>query len=257
MEIISLHPFDSEIARRYVAALRGEAPPDPSWDGWWSDALPRASERARAGDEAAMNQLTLGLAWALGSHHPTFVGDGFGLTVWEARIDRGIGMLMRPPSRLFADAGLDAATARAMPIRLDLEAGVMGGAYVPARLIDDLDTIIETRFDRTVRRLAEAGYDPARTLGLMMEAVAFARRGGMGLYEAIDAVGPDGQAIGGGVVIEADPRRLGREMRQRIAGAQRAPKRERRSLIARLLHRQTPVATSPNGFHPDGDDRPG
>lgn len=246
MEVISLHPFDPEIARRYVAALTGEAPPDPAWAGWWNAGLLQARERAQAGDLVAANQLTLGLAWALGSHHPSFLHDGFGLTVWEARVDRGVGMLLRPPSRLFMDAGLDVATARNMPIRLDVQSGLMGGAYVPSRLIDDLQAIIETRFDRTVRRLVEAGYDPTRTMGLMIEAVAFAQRNGMGLYEAMDAVGPEGQAWQGMQVIQPDPKRLSKDLRQRIALAQKPPKAP--GLLDRVFRRHTsPSPPAMNG----------
>lgn len=256
MEVISLHPFDPDIARRYVAALSGEAPPDPSWGAWWHAGLVRVWESARSGDEPAINQLTLGLAWALGSHHPSFVHDGFGLTVWEARVDRGVGMLLRPPSRLFTDAGLNIATARNMPIRLDLQSGLMGGAYIPARLIDDLWEIMETRFDRTVRRLVDAGYDPVRTMGLMTEAVAFAQRNGLGLYEAMDAVGPDGQAMPGMQVIRPDPKRFGKELRQRIAIAQTPPAVKGTSLLDRVFRRHTsPTAPPLNGHNADAVDR--
>ncbi len=255
MEVISLHPFDLDIARRYVAALTEEAPPDPSWGEWWNAGLVRARQRAQTGDETALNQLTLGLAWALGAHHPSFVHDGFGLTIWEARIDRGVGMLLRPPSRLFTDAGLDAATARNMPIRLDIQSGLMGGAYIPARLIDNLEAIIETRFDRTVRRLVDAGYDPVRTMGLMAEAVAFARRNGLGLYEAMDAVGPDGQAMPGMQVVEPDPKRLGREFRQRVDLARKPPNVKGTSLLDRVLRRHPPPSPPPlNGHNADGVD---
>ncbi len=254
MEIISLHPFVPEIARRYVAALRGDAPPDPSWSSWWNPGLVQATTRARAGDEVATNQITLGLAWALGSHHPSFVQEGFGLTVWEARIDRGVGMLLRPPSRLFIDAGLDIPTARNMPIRLDLQSGLMGGAYIPARLMDSLQAIIETRFERTVRRLVEAGYDPVGTMGLMTEAVAFAQRHGTGLYEAMDAVGPDGQAMPGMQVIEADPKRLSKELRQRIAVARKPPKGP--GLLDRVFRRHTsPSPPTMNGHSADPGER--
>lgn len=247
MEVISLHPFDPAIARRYVAALTGDEPPDPAWSEWWDGGLVQAHDKARAGEETAANLLTLGLAWALGCHHPTYVHDGFGLTVWEARVDRGVGMLLRPPSRLFADSGLDVATARRLPIRLDLESGQMGGTYIPARLIGNLEEIIETRFDRTVRRLAEAGYDPARTMGLMTEAVAFAGENGLGLYEAMDAVGPDGQAWGRMELIEADPKRLGKEFRQRVALAQKPPKGT--SLLDRVLRKHPSPSPLPLNGH--------
>lgn len=255
MEVISLHPFDPEIARRYVAALAGDGHPDPAWDEWWNAGLVRACKHARLGDESAINQLTLGLAWALGSHHPSFLHDGFGLTVWEARVDRGVGMLMRPPSRLFTDAGMDTTTARTMPIRIDIQSGLMGGAYVPARLIKDLQAIIETRFDRTVRRLVDAGYDPVRTMGLITEAIAFARQNGLGLYEAMDAVGPDGQAMPGMRVIEPDPKRLGKEFRQRVALARKPPKVKGTSLLDRALRRHpSPSAPAVNGRSADAVD---
>lgn len=256
MEIISLHPFDPDIARRYVAALTGDAPPDPSWGEWWNSELMEARENARSGAEPAINTLTLGLAWALGSHYPSFLHDGFGLTVWEARVDRGVGMLLRPPSRLFTDAGLDVATARNMPIRLDVQSGLMGGAYIPARLIANVQEIMEARFDRTVRRLAEAGYDPLSTMGLMTEAVTFAQQHGLGLYEAMDAVGPEGQAWGNMRVIQPDPKRFGKEFRQRVALAQKPPKVQGTRLLDRVFRRHTsPSVPTMNGHNADVTDR--
>lgn len=237
MDVISLHPFDPAIAERYVAALVGKGTPDPGWSAWWSDALPQAVDQARGGDETASNRISLGLARALAEDQPSFLIPGFGLTVWEAQIDRGVGMMLRPPSRLFQDAGLDVAPSRSMPIRLDSQQGMMGGAYVPARLVPQVSELLETRFDRTVRRLVEAEYDPLVILGLVFEAVAHARRHGFGLYEAMDAFGPEGQSTSGMGVVTADPKRVDKALRQRIELARRSPKKA--GFLTRLFGRGT------------------
>ena len=240
MELISLHPFDPDVASRYVRALVAAGVPDETWTAWWDRDAVAALDRAREGSEDAANQITLGLAHALSQEQPVFVHEGFGLTTWEARIDRGVGMLMRPPSRLFVDAGLDRQAVHAMPIRLDLQRGLMGGAYVPARLVGDLYELLDFRLDRMARRLHEAEYDAVALLGLMFEAVAYARDRGLGLYEAIDAVGP---ALPGMVVIEPDAKRLDRELRDRIEAAIKPQKGP--GLFSRLLGRGR--ASSANG----------
>ena len=232
MELVSLHPFDPDVATRYVRALGGADAPAPEWRAWWDDGMARALEAIRQGDEDAANVITLGLARALAQAHPVFVHEGFGLTPWEARVDRGVGMLMRPPSRLFVDAGLDRETVQAMPIRLDLQRGLMGGAYVPARLVGDLHELLEFRLDRMARRLHEADYDAVAMLGLMFEAVGYARERGLGLYEALDAVGPP---IPGIVVVEPNPKRMDRELRQRIEAAIKPKKGP--GVLARLFGR--------------------
>lgn len=231
MELVSLHPFDPEVATRYVRALGSGQPPGP-WRAWWDSAAPAALDGAREGSEDAANVISLGLARALAQEHPTFVQQGFGLTTWEARVDRGVGMLMRPPSRLFVEAGLDRQVVQAMPIRLDLQRGLMGGAYVPARLVGDLHELLEFRLDRMARRLHEAEYDPIAMLGLMFEAVDYARDRGLGLYEALDAVGPP---IPGMVLVEPDPKRMDRELRRRIEQAIKPAKGP--GLLTRLLGR--------------------
>jgi len=240
MELISLHPFDPDVASRYVRALVAGAPPDAAWGAWWNSAATAAVDRAREGSEDAANQISLGLAYALAQEQPVFVHEGFGLTTWEARVDRGVGMLMRPPSRLFVDAGLDRQVVQAMPIRLDLQRGLMGGAYVPARLVGDLYELLDFRLDRMARRLHEAEYDAVALLGLMFEAGSYARERGLGLYEAIDAVGAP---IPGMVVIEPDAKRLDRELRGRIEQAIKPQKGP--GLLSRLLGRGR--ASSANG----------
>lgn len=231
MELVSLHPFDPEIAERYVAALRGDAVPDPAWS-WWDPGLLEAVEQSRAASEDAANRLSLGLAWALSGEHPAFAKQGFGLTVWEARIDRGVGMLMRPPSRLFVEAGLDRAAVQEMPIRIDLHAGRMGGAYIPARLMGNLSELLETKLERMARRLNDAEYDPFAMLGLLHDAVTYARERDLGLYEALDAVGP---AIPGMTLVEADRKRIDPELRRRIQAAITAERKP--GLFGRLFGR--------------------
>jgi len=246
MDVISLHPFDPVIAERYVAALNGREPPQPTWTAWWSAALPKALVQARVGDERAANRISLGLAWALAQAQPSYLIPGFGLSTWEARIDRGVGMLLRPPSRLFLDAGMDASTSRALPIRLDYQMGMMGGAYVPPRLVAQLHELLETQFERTVRRLIEAEYDPFVILGPVHEAIDRARLQGHGLFEALDAFGADGQGMPGMQVILADPKRMDKALRARIELARREPRKA--SLLARLLGRGVaPQEIIPNG----------
>src|SRR5688500_450239 len=125
---------------RYVAAVRGElaaeglVPAAPGWAGRERARARAGYARALAGHEAGANAVSYGLARVLGSAEPVFSLPGLGLTQLEAKFDRGMGMLLRPPSRLFAAAGLETAAARAMPIRLDAAGGMMGGAVVPPRL---------------------------------------------------------------------------------------------------------------------------
>lgn len=234
MEVCSLHPFDPATVARYVAVVQGAAEPPAAWRGPWLDDARRGLAGARAGDEERANALGHGLALALSTEHPSFAHDGFGLTVWEARIDRGVGMLLRPPSRLLMEAGLESGAARALPIRLDLHRGTMGGAFVPPRLVPDLYRLIDTRTERLARRLREAEYDPVPTLGLLFEAVTYARDRGLGLYEAMDAVMPDlstGLVPGSGVVAP-DPKRLDKALRAKLVEAAKPPRKP--GLLARL-----------------------
>jgi len=236
MHVITLHPIDPETVDRYVAAL-GEGSPD--------------AVRARAGDERAAMRLTLGLATALGQSAPVFTGpDAFGLTFWEAQVDRPIGMLMRPPARLFIEAGLDAAVARAMPTRLDFQLGMMGGAYIPARLIDQAFRLLDDHMERSVRRLVAAEYDPMASFGLMYETVAWARERKLGLYEALDVVGPNGEGLPGATLVRPDRRRLDRAVAERIIACQTPPKKP--GLFQRLLGRGAPAASA-NGHLPEGE----
>jgi hypothetical protein len=235
LELVSLHPFDPEIAVRYVAALKGEREPDPGWQSWWSPALPAGLEGMASGSEEAANRISLGLAWALAGEHPSFVRMGFGLTAWEARVDRGVGMLMRPPSRLFIDAGLERGLLQVMPIRLDLQGGMMGGAYIPARLMDNLAELLDSRLERMARRLHDAENDPFPVIDLMSQAVNYARERGVGLYEAQDAVGS--AAVQGMRLVEpSDKKRMDAEIRSRIQAAITPEKKP--GFFSRFFHRE-------------------
>ena len=237
MELVSLHPFEPKIGERYVAALKREREPDPSWHSWWDPALTDALGDMARGREDAANRISLGLAWALSSEHPAFARTGFGLSIWEARVDRGVGMLMRPPSRLFMDAGLERGLVQVMPIRLDVQGGMMGGAYIPSRLMDNLAELLDARLERMARRLHDAENDPFAMLGLMHQAVDYARERGLGLYEAQDAVGT--APVAGMQVIEAnDRKRMDTQLRHRIELAIAAEKKP--GLFSRLFRRNEP-----------------
>ncbi len=234
MELCSLHPYDPATVERYVAVVQGLAEPPRAWAGPWLDDARRGLAAARAGDEERANALGYGLALALSAEHPSFAKDGFGLTVWEARIDRGIGMLLRPPSRLLIEAGLDPAAARTLPIRLDLHRGTMGGAFVPPRLVPDLSTLLDTRTERLARRLQEAEFEPISTLGLLFEAVTYAHERRLGLYEAMDTVLPDLTAglLPNAQVFGPDPRRLDKALHRTLVNAAKPPRKP--GLLARL-----------------------
>ena len=248
MEIVSLHPLDKAIVERYVSALGG-SPPAAAWSGWFSESLRQDVQSAKAGNEGAANRITLNLARALGQAGPVFTYSAFGLSFWEAQVDRPIGMLMRPPSRLFVEAGFDPTAARTMPIRLDLQHGMMGGAYIPARLIEQAWGLLQEHMERSVKRLAEAEYDPVASFGLMYEAIGYARERGLGLYEAIDVIGPDGQGGAGMAVVRPDRKRLDRELANQIAEFLKPPKKP--GLMSRIFGRGGGATTTSNGQHPE------
>lgn len=233
MEFISLHPFDTRIAESYIDAVLGKRDPDPAWASWWRDDLRIALDQLATGNEMAANRLTVGLAQAMATEHPAFLQEGFGFTTWEARVDRGIGMLMRPPARIFVDAGVDRRAVDAMPIRLDLQGGMMGGAYVPDRLIGQLDTLIDERLERMAKRLKDAEYDPFPMIGLMYEAVTYAKERNLGLYEAIDIVTP-----GMRVVRAPETKKMEPALRDRIEKAIAEEKKP--GLFGRLFGRKKP-----------------
>lgn len=142
----------------------------------------RNTSRGQA--DVDLNALTAGLAAWLAEREPSFAGEGLSLTGWEARIDRGLAMLLRPPSRLFIDAGLPVDQARRIPIRLDLDGPMMGGSYLPARLMSQAEALLNRNLIRSVRRMREAEIDAFMLHGLMSEAVSTAANRDMGLFEA-------------------------------------------------------------------------
>ena len=243
-ESTSLHPFDPETVAAYVAVVAGAgdgralAPSAPEWSERLAAAARRGYERARDGNEAGANAVSFGLAQTLATAHPTFLLPGAAPTLWEARIDRGLGMLLRPPSRLFGEAGLPTAAARAMPIRLDLGAGVMGGAHVPARLVPNLRRLLDERAERLVRRLIEAELDGVAVLGALMEATAYADERGLGLYEAVDVVAPEAPEADppGTVLILPNRKRIDPALRRRLEEAAKPPKQP--GLAARIFGRR-------------------
>jgi hypothetical protein len=259
LEFTSIHPLDLDVVHAFVDAANGASDlatltADRTWTRHLADAAVAGRSRAATGQETGANALTYGLGQALAASQPTFFHPGLSLTAWEARIDRGVGMLMRPPARLFIDAGLDAAAARRMPIRLDLSRGMMGGAFIPARLIPDFERLLETRLERSVRRLVDAELDPVAVMGLMFELAAYARRQGLGLYEAIDVVIPDQPAAmpPGVRLVVADRKRIDPALRKRIALAAKPVKKP--GLLARIFGRG---ARSGNGrvTYPEGGQR--
>jgi hypothetical protein len=125
---------------------------------------------------------------------------------------------------------------------------MMGGAYIPARLVDQAAQMLDEHLERSARRLAEAEYDAVASTGLMYEALTFAREQGVGLFEAQDVVGPGGEALPGISVVMPDPRRWDRALVTRIEEAITPPKQP--GLFQRMFGRGKPRSSS-NGYHPD------
>jgi hypothetical protein len=257
VELTSIHPIDLELVRAYVVlASEGEQVSESrlpiALSRAFVETTMRARERAAMGEEAGANLLTFGLGQVLAASQPSFFHQGLSLTAWEARIDRGVGMLMRPPARLFIDAGFDVAAARAMPTRLDLSRGMMGGAFIPARLIPDLEELLERRLERSTKRLIDAELDPVAVLGLMFEMVRYARDHNLGLFEAIDVVSPDHpEALPPGArIVVADRKRVDSALRKRIELAAKPVKKP--GVLAKMLGRG---ARSGNGraSYPTGE----
>lgn len=250
MELCSLHPFEESAVSEFVSLATGAEPLGATSGHWPAGTVLEARhavEQIAAGDRRGPFALTFAMARGMAARTPIFVHAGISLTTWEARVDRGIGMLMRPPARLLIDAGMDPWIAHVLPIRLDLHRGTMGGAYVPARLMEQLDRLLDARLERSVRRLVDAEADAVAVMGLMIETVAYARANHMALFEAIDVVGDDGDAPGipTARVVLADKRRLDKALRARIEQAAKPPKKP--GLWSRLTHRGAPPSAEPHG----------
>jgi hypothetical protein len=241
-ELVTLHPYDPAFVRRYVAAIEGDGDllAGAGQTAWVAREVARARRGyalARGGNEAGANAVTFGLARLLATAEPVFFLPGAGLTQLEARFDRGIGMLLRPPSRLFADAGLEIGAARAMPIRLDAASASMGGAFLSPPLAAQFQDLLQRHMDRLARRMTEAELDAPAYIGLLLEAAAYAVDRGFGLYEAIDVVVPGVPASEppGVRLLVPDRKRLDRNVRQRLEEASRPPKEP--GVLARLFGR--------------------
>jgi hypothetical protein len=229
--VFSLHPVTIDDVRAFLAAS------DTNADEYGA----RGMERLRRSDSRGTEMVGQALATFLAGRQPSFVLTEISLTNWEAQIDRGIGMLMRPPARILIEAGMERSLAQQFPIRLDHNAGSMAGAYVPARLMDEFAALLESRLERHLRRLREADLDPVANMGLLLEAAAYAGEHRTGLIEAAGVV--DGLPPGTPVVI-ADRKRLPNELRKRLEEAAKPPKKP--GLVARLRGaRPQPEA---NGF---------
>lgn len=246
-EFATLHPYDPQFVRVYVAAVRGELPGAellPAASDWANRELARAQrgyQRALTGDEAGANMVSHELARLLGAEMPVYFVPGAGLTQIEARFDRGIGMLLRPPSRLFMDAGMASAAARRMPIRLDASGGSMGGAFLSPTLVPQFRAHIEARLERLARRMAEAEMDAPAYIGILLEAAMFAESRGLGLFEAADVVVP-GVAESeppGLILLQPDRKRLDKPLRQQLEAAARPPKEP--GLFARVFRGAKPA----------------
>jgi len=83
----------------------------------------------------------------------------------------------------------------------------------------------------------------------MYEAVSYARDHAMGLFEALDVIGPDGEGLSGATVLRPDRKRLDRNVAERIADYRQPPKKP--GLIQRILGRGGSPA-SVNGHLPEG-----
>jgi hypothetical protein len=243
-ELSTLHPYDPAFVVRFVAAVKGDLaagellPDAPAWAEREIERVRLGYARAGAGSEAGANAVSYGLARMLGAVEPVFFVPGLGFTQLEAKFDRGIGMLLRPPSRLFGDAGLETIAARAMPIRLDASGGgIMGGAFMPPAQLPRFCDLLEQRLDRLARRMAEAELDAPAFLGVLLEASAYAADRGLGLYEAADVVVPGVAASEppGLRLVTPDRKRLQRDLRRRLEAAARPPKEP--GFLARMLGR--------------------
>ena len=248
-EFATLHPYDPRFVRDYVAAVRGDLsgaqllPAAPEWANRELARAKRGYQRALVGDEVGANLVSHELARLLGAGMPVYFVPGAGLTQLEARFDRGLGMLLRPPSRLFMDAGLESTAARRMPIRLDASGGSMGGAFVSPALVPQFRAHIEARLERLARRMAEAEMDAPAYVGILLEAATFAESRGFGLFEAADVVVP-GVAESeppGLTLLQPDRKRLDKSLRQQLEEAARPPKEP--GLFARIFRGAKPAQT--------------
>ncbi len=247
MQPSALHPFDPTVADAFVRALAGSETVqlpglDPIWSRQILDQARAGYARAVQGQERGFTELTAAFGAAVSALHPTFQHDGLSLTSWEAQIDRGAGMLLRPPARFLIDAGLDPTIARQLAIRLDFTLGMMGGAYVPPRLVPQLSALLEHRFDRLVKRLVDADIDPLPHMSMLIAAVDYAQARGLGLFETLGVVIPEAAASlpPETQIVVFDRKRLDPDLRKRIELAAKPVKEPGK--LSRLLGRAKPAS---------------
>ena len=224
MQLITVHLYDPEIATSYIAALRGQMV--PTWS-WWQGDLPALLSPTM--DEAAAARISTGLAMAMTDAYPGYHWDGFGFTPWEAMYDRGIGMYLRPPARVFVDSGINPIVTGRMPIRLDLQGGIMAGAWVPPHLVPQLDRMIDERLERWAKRLQEAEVDPYPLLATLRMATDDALHRHLGMIEAINILTP-----GMPIIETPDRKHMSTDLRVRIETALTP---EKKSFFDRFRHR--------------------
>ena len=264
MDASALHPFDPALAEPFVrAAIEGSAVPsfpgvDPAWSSRVSALANAGYERALLGQERGYHEMTSAFGQVVAAAHPTFMQEGLSLTAWEAQIDRGAGMLLRPPARLFIEAGLDPSVARKFAIRLDANLGMMGGSYIPPRLVPQFAALIEHRFDRLVKRLVAAEMDPLPMMAILIEATNYADEHDLGLFETMGVIVPDAPDSfpPGSTLVVFDKKHVNPDLRARVEEAAKPPKEPGR--LSRLLGRgkSTPIDDFPttlNG-HVTGDE---
>jgi hypothetical protein len=247
MEFCTLHPINEQHVKAYVEQATSLVSPevrDALWSG--SRASSRGSNRPARLTERQSQEVSFALAQVLARQYPVFAADGLSLTTWEARVDRGLAMLIRPPARLLAEAGIDPAVVRGMPIRLDLTFGMMGGAYLPARLIPEAEVLLERNLRRSVRRMTDADMDAQQLQAMMIEAVRYARSNSVGLFEAIGLVDPyDSATWPTTMMVRAAP--TDQELVERIAQAAKPDPKP--GLLSRLRGRIVRTADA-NGATP-------
>lgn len=246
--MFSLHPINNAEVRAFVEACqRGRADSPGVEQGCVG------FEWLRRNDSRGPALVTSGLALFLANRGPSFIFMDTSLTKWEASIDRGIGMYLRPPSRLFVDAGIDRALVQGLPIRLDSSGGVMGGSFVPARLIEKLQTMLEERLATQMQRMIESEIDAVATMGLMLDALEYARGIGCGLFEAADVIGPE---VPGDIhLVVASRNRLAKDVRKRLEDAAKPPSRP--GVLRRMFGSRPDEMSRATHRQPSGSDETG
>lgn len=233
MELYTLHPLPQDAVANFFATMRGEPAADGNTQPVESNAF--WFRKIAGNPHPRPNDITFGLAAWLAGREPVFARQGLSLSSWEARVDRGAGMYLRPPSRLFIDEGLDPAIARSMPIRIEGGDSMMGGAWVPPRLMPQFFERLDVHLARSVRRLNEAELDGVALMGVMYEAARYASAREMGLFECVDLLDAADSSTwppGARVVSRSTDKALIERIKHELQ-----PPREP-GLIARLLRRK-------------------